>query len=459
VLEITRGTNLIGQTSLYMSISGVEQMFRHKNLLLHPDPGAKADRLTDTDVPNEPDTVEKNFVFLHGYNVNPTQARGWFADIYKRMYWSGSRAKFYGVTWDGFDSQGLIPGLLDVTINLQTNIVNAFLTAPNLATFLATLTNETVVAAHSLGNMVVLSALNDCTNVNFNISKYFMIDAAVPMEAIEGYQGQTAPMLEEMIHSEWVPYANRLCASEWFGLFPAGDARGTLTWSNRLSNFRNADVYNFYSSGEEVLRAAPGDPPTDLLSAATTIVGNYLFNQVPVASYMWVWQEKGKGRCASDTLLSSTHGGWKFNYHPPYLYVTNGLPVFMSPAQASLVPNSQLMTNAFFDVTSASFGTADTALFGANGSVYAQTNRNRILSDAIPSLTLPVGANAVTNLDVLFGGKRNFDMQGELENGWPPGRARNPAEANKWHHSDVREVAYSFTYKLFNEIVNDGNLK
>ena len=46
------------------------------------------------DVPNEPDTTDKNFMFVHGYNVNPQQARGGFADMYKRMYWSGSHAKF-----------------------------------------------------------------------------------------------------------------------------------------------------------------------------------------------------------------------------------------------------------------------------------------------------------------------------------------------------------------------------
>src|SRR5580692_13212775 len=94
-----------------------------------------ADRLLDSRVPNEPDTIDKNFVFVHGYNVNPTQAVGWDADIYKRMYWSGSHAKFYGVTWEAADSQ--VDG--QVTINLQTNIVNAFNTAPLLNSFLNTL--------------------------------------------------------------------------------------------------------------------------------------------------------------------------------------------------------------------------------------------------------------------------------------------------------------------------------
>ena len=138
------------------------------------------DRLTDASVPNEPDTIGKNFVFVHGYNVNPMQARGWDADFYKRMYWSGSHAKFWAVTWEAADSQ--VAG--QVTINLQTNIVNAFNTAPLLNTFLNSLSGTNVVAAHSLGNMVVLSTLNDYTNQSIN--SYFMIDAAVPIEAIQG---------------------------------------------------------------------------------------------------------------------------------------------------------------------------------------------------------------------------------------------------------------------------------
>jgi hypothetical protein len=32
-------------------------------------------------------------------------------------------------------------------------------------------------------------------------------------------------------------------------------------------------------------------------------------------------------------------------------------------------------------------------------------------------------------------------------------------EAYKWHHSDFDYVAYPFTHKLFDKIVNDGNLK
>jgi hypothetical protein len=445
VLTIYHGTNQIATTSLPLSITGIEQMFRSKTIMLNPEPGTVADRLTDASVPNEPDTTDRNFIFLHGYNVNPNQARGWDADFYKRMYWSGSHAKFWGVTWEAADTQ--VAG--EVTINLQTNIVNAFNTAPLLNDFLNSLSGTNIVAAHSLGNMVVLSALNDYTNQSINT--YFMIDAAVPMEALEGYQGQTGSMLAEMIHSEWMPYANKLYASDWRQLFPTSDARSALTWSNRLSNFQNASVYNFYSSGEEVLRATTSDPPTNLVSAVKTIVYDYFVNNPPAASYMWVWQEKGKGRCASDGLLSSSHGGWKFNS----AYDTNGAHLGVS--QASSLSNVQLSTNAFFDVTSTSFGNVDLALYGSGGSAYAQTHSNRILSDAIPSLTLPVGANAVTTLDEP-GNTHNFDMTAQLENGWPSSRMQT-AELNNWHHSDCRQIAYTFTCQLFDKIATLGNLK
>ena len=258
VLSIYHGSNLLAQTSLSLSVSGVEQMFRHKNLLLNTNLMVKADRLTDASVPNEPNTIDKNFVFLHGYNVNPKQARGWDADIYKRMYWSGSHAKFYGVTWEAADSQVAS----QVTINLQTNIVNAFNTAPLLNSFLNSLSGTNIVAAHSLGNMVVLSTLNDYSNQNINT--YFMIDAAVAIEAIDTAASFNPDMYP--LHGQIIIAS--LWASKWFNLWPTNDARNTLTWSGRLANLQNASVYNFYSSGEEVLRDYPADPPDNLAGIA-----------------------------------------------------------------------------------------------------------------------------------------------------------------------------------------------
>ena len=75
-------------------------MFRHKNLTaaVLGQVDGPGDRLTANDVPNAPDDNGTNFLFVHGYNVNPNQARGWQAEMFKRLYWSGSPARFYGVT-------------------------------------------------------------------------------------------------------------------------------------------------------------------------------------------------------------------------------------------------------------------------------------------------------------------------------------------------------------------------
>ena len=457
VLTIYHGTNQIAQTQLYLSISGVEQMFRSKTMMVYPQPGSVPDRLTDASVPNEPDTTENNFIFVHGYNVNPAQARGWNADIYKRMYWSGSHAKFWGVTWTGADSQVANA----VTINLQTNILHAFATAPLLNSFINSLSGTNVVAAHSLGNMLVLSTLNDCTNQTINT--YFMIDAAVAIEAID----PNAPLNPDMYPSAWTNYDSRLWASGWHTMFTTNDGRSTLTWSGRLTGLQNASVYNFYSSGEEVLRDYPTDPPSYLLTIAYG-QGVALLQGIKGAN-TWAWQEKLKGLMSANGLLSSDHGGWQFN---PY-YNTDIFGDHMSPANAELLFNSgHLETNAFFNWGSPSLSlfpyNNDLALEASYGSSYAssyaQNNRNRILSDAVPCLTLPLGANADTNLDLEFGGTRNFDMQTTYENAWPPGRgaAKYPAGTQapgEWHHSDVEAVAYTFTYHLFDKMVTVGNLK
>ena len=63
---------------------------------------------------------------------------------------------------------------------------------------------------------------------------------------------------------QWQFVGQRLVWAMW----PTNDARSALTWQGRLDNFQNAAVYNFYSSGEEVLRDYPGDPPTSLIGIA-----------------------------------------------------------------------------------------------------------------------------------------------------------------------------------------------
>jgi hypothetical protein len=131
----------------------------------------------------------------------------------------------------------------------------------------------------------------------------------------------------------------------------------------------------------------------------------------------------------------------------------------MPSSQASVLPASQLQTNAFFDMS------YDYLLFNPlTGSAYAQDSRNRILSDAIPAMTWAVGSHRVNALAPQNQRDRNFDMQLLYENGWPMSRGPatwppNTPAAGEWHHGDFHQIAYTFTYRLFDQLVTLGNLK
>ena len=101
VISKTTGQDVC-QVKMPMKFSSVEKMYRHLNLLAADN--ASDGHQTDLSEPaNYPDRLcaNKNFVYLHGYNVNPEQARGWNAEMFKSLFRTGSRAKFYGVNWGG----------------------------------------------------------------------------------------------------------------------------------------------------------------------------------------------------------------------------------------------------------------------------------------------------------------------------------------------------------------------
>ena len=428
--------------SLKLSIAGVEQMFRQKNLI-HDGGGPDAQHGTlggepnRVDVPaNLPDSESngKNIVFVHGYNVNGQQARGWQSEMFKRLYWSGSKAKFWGITWYGSDTQDL---LQKFTRNYHINVQHAFVTAPKLWDFLKNIVpGEITIAAHSLGNMVVSAMLTDnVDSPNQMIKNFFMIDAAVAMEAYD----DAITKDPNMHHLAWNGYDEFLKASEWYQLFTAdvpADNRSKLTWRARFGNRPTGTQYfNFYSSGEEVLAVhdLPGYP--DLFDIG--IVNN-------TGQYSWALQEKLKGRMTVPGILGSMYGGWGFNLSDQDYYIEvpldgGGTEKQPKPAlSANALDPFQLRTRPFFKKQ-----TSDNDLFQeASGSSYAEANRVRLLAEAFPARTLATGRQQV---NALFTNGDNFDMQLNFENGWPVERGND----HSWLHSDIREVSYLYVYRIF----------
>jgi pimeloyl-ACP methyl ester carboxylesterase len=372
---------------------------------------------------NFPDSLcnSKKLVFVHGYSVSETEARYWNAEMFKRMYQSGSRARYYAVTWFGNDSQQNWLG--GRTPDYHVNVVHALDSAGAFANVLNNwIGGDITLAAHSLGNMLSSAAI---TKHGANVSKFFMLDAAVPMEAYDGNTGKSL----DMVPNIWGQYPEWLWCSEWHTNFPAGDGRRQMTWRD-LFSAGAGNAYNFYSSGEDVLKAHPH----------ATDPGLWCYFS---GEYSWCLQEKRKGQNWISVIGGETYGGWGLNVY----YIMNGT----MPMDAE-----ETKSEPFFHTGRPELADLYVPLNTNQvdvGSQFAVNNLNFLLASFVPSRTLPMGANNVQALNSPTEIK-NFNMQTpEFQTGWPGER-----DDNDWLHSDLREVAYPFVRKLFETFKTLGGL-
>lgn len=333
--------------------------------------------------------------------------------MFKRLCQSGSKAMFTGVTWYGNEGQvwDWIPFVGGSTPDYYQNVENAFITASNLVPIVNALPGQKYIAGHSLGNMVVCSAIKDH---GLSVNNYFMLNAAVAMEA---YNANYIDR-DNLRHPDWQSYTNHnLWASEWYQLFPTNDARSDLTWRNRFGSMSGA--FNYHSSTEDVLDNADGNVPS---------LGR---------EQAWVCQEMRKGTTLIWLGPGNAEAGWGFN--DDY----NGLTV----SEANALSNSVVQTNSFF------LHFDDEDLYGTNGSAVAQQPiiRGQLLADAIPTLSNPAGRNSLggsvqENRDYMSHGGGTGFRRGIYPNDWP-------REDNDWRHSDIKDIAYPFVYKAFDQVV------
>jgi len=433
VFEIRKSSDdsVVYSSELNMELSSVEDMFYHKNLTgVVGGTGGVADR---SSTPNGLPDNGKNFVFVHGYNVNGSDARGWASEFYKRMYWSGSNAKFHAVSWYGYQTQWTA---IHKTPNYHENVINALYTAPYLRTYINSLQGDVVIAGHSLGNMVVSSAI---AKYNADVDRDFIIDGAVAMECFNPSQTKVSGM----VHSDWDDYYfgqtnDFLFASEWYKLFNNDDARHDLSWRGIFTNMNNTTIYNMYSSGENVL----GN------------IGHDQGNIVASPSYIWGSQEKLKGRMFEpmDWLVGSSVCGWGFNQYSYGAYTNSsgvtGITWYAeSPSVAKNINPTNLITKPFFlksypDLFSTNSATAK---------AYAVNNNKALLAQAIPARSFAVGRNAVDSTNIY----NNVNMNNYRLTLWPSSRD----EDSGWQHSDVKNVSYLYTKDVYDYMVDEGGLE
>ena len=440
-LEITdeEGT-LCFSASLTLHVRPVGQMFRRINLRGEP----TGFDLAANDARPDAESDGTLLFFVHGYNVNEASAEAWNATMFKRLWQAGAHVMYVGVEWEGNASQSHLT--LGQTPDYYANVENALLAAPRLKAAVEHAktvvsaehpVKKTVVAAHSLGNMLVSSAI---AHHGLTVGRYLMFNAAVPMEAYDAASA-TEVSARDMCPPEWRPYEPRLRASRWYALFSKQalggqeDFRNKLTWRGFFGPIPNA--INFYSEGEEVL-ANPepnGDVPFILSS-----------------SQAWVCQEMRKGRWPL-LLPGNNEAGWEFERETYGEVVThtasNGQPYqyfsHSTPDEMRAVPDSALRYAPFFSP----FDDPQIVTDGGSSFLLANTNAyHRILADGIPAESFATGANVISTSKVFLD---NQKMPSSKITWWPSVRRKD--KTLRWLHSDLKNVAFPYVNQTFSKIV------
>jgi pimeloyl-ACP methyl ester carboxylesterase len=476
-----RDTNtVVASQTLWIQARPVHEMFRQIDLtnivgtrrqqdidgLAYPnsnDPVALPDTITEADY----------FVFVHGFNVSGSASRGWLGETFKRLYRSGFNGRFVGVAWHGFPDS-LLP-------DYHSTVYNAFVSSRVLAEEVPNYTsdaNSLTIAGHSLGNMVVSNAMAE---FGLEADRYFLIDAAVPMEAYradqllattirqDGYRDMPGYMRE----GTWVDYPEKVYASEWFDLFNADDPRRNLTWRNRFESVLDV-AYNFYSPGEQVLQN-PSNIPTTVLWEALWRTG---LSEAKEGRSSWYMQAIGKGckNIAFGLANNPCQGGWGNQYLSPWdsaervrerLDLPESDPDALTDeklAQIGLFKPFYLdsLYAAIDEGNELSSDTPSWALM--RGFMLDPETTWQILASGVPERSFALGANSLDFLegDIINGKpERNFnlhDYRAKRESSvseiyWPEQRIVGQAEDNDWLHSDMAGIAYPYIQPFYRQMV------
>ena len=264
------------------------------------------------------------------------------------------------------------------------------------------------------------------------VEKLIMLNSAIPAEAFEPSLADYSPE-NHLVHVEWRGYPSRCWAARWHEFYAgnANDSRGKLTWKGRFSRVKSIAV-NFYSSGDEVLELYTNKHNPSWYNGVSPS-GNW------GDRYSWHKQEIWKGRKSLLGFVGTTDwSGWGFRTRAV------GLMKVWSESEANAVVDfSVFKTNTVFCLYPPSITNA------ANPRLVIDAH----LAQGIPALSPPMGRMNLTQY-----GLPSFDMNGLRANTCPRGSEFGDM-ADRFLHSDVKNMAYFFVHPVFQKIVEIGGLR
>ena len=426
---------------------------------------------------------------------------------------SGSNARYVGVSWTSDLARRTLYNLgisKQVAPTAYANdVIGAFIAAPIVKDKLGTaglLGPNTTFVGHSLGNMLISSAIQDH---KMKVGNYVMLNPAMPCEAYDGRLPPNDPDRRNMTHPTWrgaaldgsQDYTNRVMAAGWSTLFSPLDPRSCVTWDGRFAEVLDlTKVWQFYSGpdheiniqGEEILRPASSNVPP---------IGIWLQNEsVMKQEWIWVFHEITKGTFDAATSVITEiprhrNAGWGF--HPRFWGKRK-----ITPAQALQLSPESLIDNPMFypfdrdahknipywrrnDWLNHSTTTRwlykpdldkDAGIrlpiipLELNRTFYNEPEENmkiiemeqmkvhaKLLADYIPPLSSPAGGKRLK--DDTLDPDRKFNLMTKAfrnENLWDsanrPDKSERQRTLKRWLHGDYKDAPYLLTHPLYKKI-------
>lgn len=371
---------------------------------------------------------------------------------------------------------------------------HGFKVSESLADRLEFASGDVTLAAHSLGNMVASNAI---AHEGMNVTRYYMINAATPLEAYNPDQRHDDPShANRMIHTSWKEYWNssvdhsRVFATHWHELFPGSDNRSKVTWGGLFADATGV-AYNFYSSGEDVVENAGANESvlTNYVSVVGTKIGSEFTNRGG-GVHAWTAQEivKGNATLIFPTGALSQEAGWDFNSElfkrGDITSVVEGVPIYDYTRRTAQdltdnpLSDEQLAQIGFFDrfdernlygpISDGNVLSGNSVTQSQSSNLLNQSTEEgkellyKLLSTAIPSRSYAAAANPSDELD----DSQNINLQG-LQDGYPqaaidfdydPDDPNNGYSNGRWRHSDFKDISYLYVYPFFKEMIKQGSL-
>jgi hypothetical protein len=235
----SNGTQVGEGPSVWLDLKNVKTMYQRRD-------GGSQNQWESAGFERDPLEQPNAIVFVHGWRMSPDSASNFAETMFKRLWHRGYKGRFGAFRWDTYwsDDYGWVPyvgqAIDSYLAKYNDSEYNAWQAGTSFASFINSLPSgySRNVAAHSMGNIVVGSALL----AGASIQNYALMHAAVPAACYDEDEGRIR-QVKEYNHT-----AGPLSFTMWDELTPDDDedsAVRAVAYRGRLKNV-GGNLINFF---------------------------------------------------------------------------------------------------------------------------------------------------------------------------------------------------------------------